>query len=52
LKIGGTLGVWVTGRVLDLTNQDWSVVFLMTAVINVIGAIAFVSLYDSKREFD
>jgi Major Facilitator Superfamily len=48
----GTLGVWVTGRVLDLTHQDWSYVFALTAGINVLGATAFVLLFDSKREFE
>lgn len=48
----GTTGVYVTGRVLDATEQDWSYVFGMNAVVNVLGAAAFVSLYDAKREFD
>jgi hypothetical protein len=48
----GTLGVYVTGRVLDLTQQDWSLVFALNAGINLLGAAAFVALYDSKREFD
>lgn len=48
----GTLGVYATGRVLDLTHQDWSIVWYMNAAINVLGALAFIGLYDSKREFE
>jgi hypothetical protein len=48
----GTFGVWATGRILDLTNQDWSYVFGIIAVINIVGAIAFLLLFDSNREFD
>lgn len=47
----GTLGVWVTGQILDSTHQDWSYVFGVTAGINILGATAFVLLFDSKREF-
>ncbi|GKY92424.1 hypothetical protein MPSEU_000213000 [Mayamaea pseudoterrestris] len=50
--IVGTTGVYVTGRILDATGQDWSMVFALNACINVVGAIAFTILYDSKREFD
>ena len=48
----GTTGVYLTGRILDATGQDWSLVFGLNAAINVLGAFAFVNLYDSKREFD
>jgi ACS family sodium-dependent inorganic phosphate cotransporter len=48
----GTSGVYVAGRILDATGQDWSMVFGLNAIVNVIGALAFVSLYDAKREFD
>jgi hypothetical protein len=48
----GTFGVWFTGRVLDATQQDWSTVFAITASINVLGALAFLALFDSKKEFD
>ena len=48
----GTLGVYLTGQILDLTHQDWGTVFALNAGINLIGATAFVLLYDSKREFD
>jgi MFS transporter, ACS family, solute carrier family 17 (sodium-dependent inorganic phosphate cotransporter), other len=48
----GTFGVYFTGQILDWTQQDWSIVFALNAVINLIGATAFVALYDSKREFE
>lgn len=48
----GTTGVYLTGQILDYTNQDWSVVFALNAAIFVLGATSFVTLYDSKREFD
>ena len=48
----GTFGVYVTGQILDMTHQDWSAVFALNAAINLLGATAFVALYDSKREFD
>ena len=52
IMLVGTLGVYATGRVLDLTHQDWSIVWYMNAAINVLGALAFIGLYDSKREFE
>lgn len=48
----GTLGVYMTGQILDNTGQDWSLVFGLTSIISAIGATAFVALYDSKKEFD
>ena len=48
----GTGGVYVTGRLLDATGQDWALVFGITAAINVLGATAFIALFDCKREFD
>lgn len=48
----GTFGVWVTGQILDVTNQDWSVIFAINAGVNVLGAIAFFKLFDSRKEFD
>lgn len=50
--IVGTVGVYLTGLVLDATNQDWSIVFTINACVYVLGATAFVALYDSQREFD
>ena len=48
----GSFGVYVTGQILDITNHDWSWMFNLNAVVNVIGALAFIGLYDSKREFE
>ncbi|GAX10512.1 MFS transporter, ACS family, solute carrier family 17 (sodium-dependent inorganic phosphate cotransporter), other [Fistulifera solaris] len=48
----GTFGVWVTGVLLDATNQDWGIIFAINALVNVLGAVAFVSLYESRKEFE
>lgn len=48
----GTFGVWVTGVLLDATNQDWSIIFGINALVNILGATAFVTLYESKKEFE
>lgn len=48
----GTLGVYATGRLLDLTGQDWSIVYGLTASINIVGVIPFLIWFDGKKEFD
>lgn len=48
----GSLSVYATGQILDATSQDWSIVFGLNAAINILGAAAFIGLYDSEREFD
>ena len=48
----GTMGVYVTGQILDLTHQDWSYVFGLSCAAAAVGATAFVALYESRREFD
>lgn len=48
----GTFGVWFTGVLLDWTQNDWGYAFFLIAGINVFGAVAFLLLFDSKREFD
>ena len=50
--IFGTTGVYCVGQVLDATGQDWSLVWGINAIVNVLGATAFIALYDSRREFD
>ena len=50
--LAGTGGVYLTGQILDATNQDWSIVFGINALVNIVGATAFMALYDSKKEFD
>ena len=50
--IVGTFAVFLTGQILDLTDQNWSIVFGLNSVVFALGATAFVALYDSKREFD
>lgn len=48
----GTFGVFLTGKILDATNQEWSYVFGLNAFIYMLGGFAFVTLYDSRKEFD
>ena len=50
--IFGSIGVALTGDILDNTGQDWSTVFRLVALVDTIGALAFISLYNSNREFD
>jgi hypothetical protein len=51
LVIVGTLDVYITGQLLDMTHQDWSYVFGLNAFVNVLGATEFDAWYDSKQEF-
>ena len=48
----GTFGVFLTGKILDATNQDWSYVFGLNAFVYALGGLAFVTLYDARKEFD
>jgi MFS transporter, ACS family, solute carrier family 17 (sodium-dependent inorganic phosphate cotransporter), other len=48
----GTAGVYTVGQILDANGQDWSIVFGINAIVNILGGTAFVALYNSKREFD
>ncbi len=48
----GSFAVYLTGQILDATGQDWTSVFALNALVNGVGAVAFVLFYNSKREFD
>ena len=48
----GTFAVYLTGRILDATTQNWALVFGLNSMVYLIGGVAFVALYDSKKEFD
>ena len=50
----GSLSVSVTGKILDAMADDkgWSTVFQLNSVICVAGALCFLALYDSKKEFE
>eukprot|EP00751_Fragilariopsis_kerguelensis_P027264 CAMPEP_0170858200 /NCGR_PEP_ID=MMETSP0734-20130129/15818_1 /TAXON_ID=186038 /ORGANISM="Fragilariopsis kerguelensis, Strain L26-C5" /LENGTH=601 /DNA_ID=CAMNT_0011230727 /DNA_START=586 /DNA_END=2390 /DNA_ORIENTATION=- len=50
--IVGTFGVYLTGKILDSTDQNWSYVFGLNAFVYALGGIAFATLYDSRKEFD
>jgi ACS family sodium-dependent inorganic phosphate cotransporter len=45
----GSVGVYATGQILDLTHQDWSIVFSMNALVDVVGATGFVLLYNAAK---
>ena len=48
----GSIAVYATGEILDATGQDWSIVFGLNVLVDLIGALCFVTLYDSNKEFD
>lgn len=53
----GSVSVSVTGRLLDQYAEvegasGWSVVYQLNAVVCVMGALAFLFLYDAKKEFE
>jgi hypothetical protein len=50
----GSLSVSVTGKILDAMADDkgWSTVFQLNSVICIAGALCFLALYDSKKEFE
>lgn len=48
----GALGVYTTGRILEQTNEDWSLVFAVQALVDVTGAVGFLMLYNGTKEFD
>ena len=48
----GTFAVYLTGQILDLSEQNWSIVFGLNSCVYALGAAAFVKFYDSKKEFD
>lgn len=48
----GTFAVYLTGQILDYTDQNWNIVFGLNSMVYFLGATAFVALYDSKKEFD
>uniref|UniRef100_A0A7S4J4G6 Homogentisate 1,2-dioxygenase N-terminal domain-containing protein n=1 Tax=Odontella aurita TaxID=265563 RepID=A0A7S4J4G6_9STRA len=52
----GSAGVYVTGRLLDDCKYGpdggWGEVFGLTSAVFAAGALAFVLLYDARREFD
>lgn len=50
--IFGSCGVYVTGQILESTDQNWSEVFALNAGVDVMGAVAFLALYDARREFE
>ncbi|KAL7529521.1 hypothetical protein ACHAWF_003012 [Thalassiosira exigua] len=53
--VAGSVSVSVTGQLLDMMadkESGWTAVFQLNAAICVVGAMCFLFLYDSKKEFD
>lgn len=51
----GSLSVSITGQLLDMMadkDAGWTAVFQLNSAVCVVGALCFLSLYDSKEEFD
>lgn len=48
----GSVGVYVTGQMLDFTDQNWAGVFGLNGVVDILGGLAFVALYNSRKEFE
>jgi hypothetical protein len=47
----GSLGVYLTGIVLDATGQDWDLVFRGLAGIYFLGAAYYATNYEAKKMF-
>jgi hypothetical protein len=47
----GSVGVYLTGVVLDASNQSWELVFRGTAVIYCLGAAYYATQYEAKKLF-
>jgi ACS family sodium-dependent inorganic phosphate cotransporter len=48
----GSVGVYATGQILDMTHQNWSGVWGLNGAVDILGGLAFVALYNSRREFE
>lgn len=52
----GSLSVSVTGQILDMMSSEegsgWATVFQLNSLVCVAGALCFLFLYDSKKEFE
>ena len=47
----GSIGVYLTGVVLDATDQDWNLVFRGVAAMYLVGATYYVTNYEAKKLF-
>lgn len=48
-SIPGLIGVWITGVVLDLTDQHWSGVFALAALFYTIGLVIYTTMATAER---
>ena len=51
-QVPGIIGVWMTGWLLDVTHQNWVVVFSLAAVICVVGSVVWVLWCGSEPVID
>jgi len=50
--IAGAGGQYLTGVVLDATGRDFTLIFALTAGVEVLGLLAFTAWWSSDRVFD
>ena len=52
----GSVSVSITGQLLDLNagqeGAGWAAIYQLNAAVCVVGAVCFLALYDSKKEFE
>jgi len=48
----GAAGVQLVGILLDITDKDFTLMFQLTAAVDVAGALAYFAWWDSKRLFE
>jgi hypothetical protein len=51
----GSISVSVTGQLLDMMadkEAGWTTVYQLNSAVCVVGALCFLFLYDSKKEFE
>mmetsp|Transcript_3624 Transcript_3624/g.4929 ORF Transcript_3624/g.4929 Transcript_3624/m.4929 type:complete len:571 (+) Transcript_3624:107-1819(+) len=47
----GSVGVWITGQILEASGR-WDQVYFLNGSINVLAGIFFIAFYNSKKEYD
>lgn len=50
--ISGAFGQYFTGAILDATGRDFTYIFALTAVVEVLGFFAFMAWWNSDRAFE
>lgn len=50
--ISGAFGQYFTGAILDATGRDFTYIFALTAIVEVLGFFAFMAWWNSDRAFE